>query len=867
MKKLCMIMLALCAISAANATTYWARLTSAGSIPACLTFYSNETCTVTASVTPAANDGNTYVLKEDGTGAGSYATMLNNYTSPAGTSWVLGTQTTRPVFLTNSGTFNFGNATIYGMAVRSNNGMPKWSGVNTLVKSDKAILFGAVNGANRGFELNGTFIASETDVIIQLGGGFSCPSSQYILSGDFSNYKGKFDLSSGDGPSATPFTPLKLSLTSSSAFGASSVSAVNDYITVSRDAVTLVIDPAVTQYANKGITFNMSSDQTSYIEVASGKSLNLIAPIYGSDGTLAKTGAGTLTLATSVEMTNLSVDAGTLIVDSTASFAPGTTMTVSNGATVVSRVGSNIPNVTLNIEEGGAFSYDFTVPFTGTSVTTMDYTSLTAADRAALTKPIAITLSQKITLPQNTALNLAVARFSASAGFEAADFTDGTEKDSGLPNTSFSMSNPVDGVVTLTMYVKPVIKRNSNKAYSPISAQNTSDGTAAVWSDELSPHSGADYLNNWGDMYTHSGWDHNTRTFEGDSLYLTTTLHMKSAGLVMPPTTFAGDNGKITEENLDATMARKYSGGPFILPAGKTLSFWGVATWLELSGYVLRYDLEVPFQGEGNLTLSCKTLSTNPSYIKGDNSQLKGKVVVTHADSPSGVGESARLEVALGSSLGGAMDTFTADGITIKKYSIVRPRQTMTLNAANRGVTIDGYGGFEVAADQVLTIANPVALAGDSGSLIKMGAGSLKLDGAVTRSGANTIAVDEGWLTAPADDVANDADVVFAAGTGLEIDLTAVSENGLKLTRASALSFADSRLKVRFSNTAAAEEAHAQFSVAICTVPTGSSLTADSFAYVHSCKGYDVTIRKETLDGYDRFVADCVPKGIMLIVL
>ena len=186
---------------------------------------------------------------------------------------------------------------------------------------------------------------------------------------------------------------------------------------------------------------------------------------------------------------------------------------------------------------------------------------------------------------------------------------------------------------------------------------------------------------------------------------------------------------------------------------------------------------------------------------------MKVKVVVTHdlGVPPSSTAESARLEVALGSSLGGAMDAFTADGIMINKYSIVRPQQTMTLNAVNRGVTIDGYGGFEVAADQVLTIANPVALAGGSGSFIKMGAGSLKLDGAVTRSGANTIAVDEGWLTAPANDVANDADVVFAAGTGLEIDLTAVSGNGLKLTRANALSFADSRLKVRFSNAAAAE--------------------------------------------------------------
>ena len=860
-KAICAVM-AVVTCATAQATTYYAKVTNKGNFPACLTFYSNEACTQTASGTPGSGD--TCVIKLHGN-SDSY--MINNYTENSGITWVFGTQSARPLFWTNSGTFNFGNCTIKGMLARCNNLgtggiLPKWAGVNTVVQSDNQIRFGAVNGNGRGFDLNGTF-SSAGDVAIYFGGGWSCTSgSKYALSGNFSEYEGRFCIDGSDGG------PLTLSLTSASAFGASSVSAVNNYITVSRNAVTLVIDPAVTQHANKGITFNMSSGQTSNLEVASGKSLNLIAPIYGSDGTLAKTGAGTLTLATSVAMTNITVDAGTLIVDSTASFAANTTLKIKSGATVISRVGSNIRNVTLDVEDGGVFTYDFTIAFDGSSVTTKDHTSLTAADRAAATKPIVVSLSQMITLPQNTEMNLAVARFSVAAGFEAADFADGTEKTVGLPNTSFSMSDPDNnGVVTLTMYVKPVIKRNSDKAYSPISAQYAVNGTTAVWSDRLPPHSGADYLNNWGDMYTHSDWDHNTRTFEGDSLYLTTPLHMKSAGLVMPPTTFAGDDGKITEENLDATMARKYSGGPFILPAGKKLSFYGVATWLELSGYVLRYDLEVPFQGEGDLTLSCKTLSTNPSYVTGDNSLLKGKVVVSHADSPSGVSESARLEVGLGSSLGGAMDAFTADGIKITKYSIVRPQQTMALNAANRGVTIDGYGGFDVGDGKVLTIANPVALTGESGSLIKMGAGSLKLDGAVTRVGSNTIAIDEGWLMVPGEDVATAADVAFAAGTGLEVDVEAVSANGLKLTGSAALTFADSKLKVRLANTAVKEQAHVGFSVPICTLPDDTPLTESSFEYVRSCKGFDVTIAKETLgNGYVRFVANCVPKGAVVIV-
>ena len=474
-------------------------------------------------------------------------------------------------------------------------------------------------------------------------------------------------------------------------------------------------------------------------------------------------------------------------------------------------------------------------------------------------------LSQKINLPQNTAMNLAVARFSASAGFEAADFADGTAKTYGLPNTTFSMSEPVNGIVTLTMAVKPAITRTGGDKYSPLGAQYTyvsgnppNYTTTPVWSDGLPAHRDADYVHaNGGTVNTYYAWDSGTQKFAGDSLYLTSVMYMKSKRLELPETTFAG--GYIDDANGSPSL-HTYAGGPYVLASN--IGFYGNVD----GSSIIRYSLEASFRGTGTLSLSCRGLSTNPSYVTGDNSQLKGKVVVTHQSSPSDVSESARFEVALGSSLGGAMDAFTADGIKITKYSIVRPQQTMALDAANRGVTIDGYGGFEVAAGQMLTIANPVALAGDSGSLIKMGAGSLKLDGAVTRAGANTIAVNEGWLRSPSEDVAIAADVAFAAGAGLEIDVESISANGLKLTGSAALSFADPKLKVRFVNTAAREAAHADFSVALCTVPSGALLTEGDFAYVRSCKNFDVTVRKETLgDGSFRFVADCVPRGFVFI--
>ena len=856
MNKVMCSILAVSVCAAANAATYYAKVTSSAAIPGCLTFYSDEACTAPASVTPTANDGNTYVIKSH---ANSDYNKINASTVPAGTTWIIGTSTTRPTFCTNgSATYDLGSCTINGVLARNNgDGLSKLAGSYTFANSNNAIEFSPVNNNNgkaRGFNLIGTFTSADDTVLVKFGtAGWSTLASEYVLSGTFSGYKGKFLVQA--------IGTTTLSLTSASAFGDPSVT-MDDYLTVKKN-VTLSIDPAVTQYATKGITFSLGADETAYIDVASGKDLTLIAPIGGSSGTFAKTGAGTLTLATSVEITSLSVDAGTLIVDSAASFAAGSTMKVKSGATVVSRVGSSIPNVTLNIEDGGSFTYDFTIPFNGTTVTTMDYTSLTAADRTLLTKPIPITLSQMIALPQNTAMNLAVARFSASAGFEAADFTDGTAKTYGLPRTSFAMSEPDNGIVTLTMAVRPAVTRTGGNRFVPLDAQYTYASGAytstPVWSDGQVAHPDADYalaLTGSGvETYTYNSWDTNVREFNGGSLYLTTQISVKSKELVLPETTFAG--GSVYDVN-GSPATHTYSGGPYILASD--VMFRGNA---ENSSFI-RYSLDAAVRGVGTLTLTCVGLDTRASYVKGDNSQLKGKVVVTHQGTPSGVSESARLEVALGSSLGGAMDAFTTDGIKITKYSIVRPQQTMALNAVNRGVTIDGYGGFDVGEGMVLTIANPVALTGESGSLIKMGAGTILLDGGVSCEGANTVAVDGGRLRAPSASGGkfDGATVAFAAGTGLEIDVENVFSNGVEVA---VITFADAKLAVRFANTEAMSAEGRTRRIPICTVPSSSSLTEDSFAYAKPCRGFAAKVEQEVLgDGSLRFVARCNKLGFVL---
>ena len=357
-------------------------------------------------------------------------------------------------------------------------------------------------------------------------------------------------------------------------------------------------------------------------------------------------------------------------------------------------------------------------------------------------------------------------------------------------------------------------------------------------------------------MSTYYAWHTGTQTFAGDSLYLSETIYMKSKRLELPETTFAG--GYIEDSNGSPAL-HTYAGGPYILASG--IGFYGNVE----NASIIRYSIEAEVRGTGSLTLSCRGLSTNPSYITSTNSQFKGKVDVTHQGSPSDVTESARIEVGHGESLGGAMDAFTADGIKITKYSIVRPQQTMTLNAVNRGVTIDGFGGFDVGADKMLTIANPVALTGANGALVKMGAGTLALDGGVSCEGENAVSIAAGWLRSPSASGAkfDGATVDFAAGAGLEIDVENVFSNGVE---AAAITFADAKLAVRFSNTGVMTAEGATRRIPICTVPSTSMLTERSFACAKPSKGFVVTVEKEALgDGSFRFAACCKKVDFVLL--
>ena len=722
---------------AGKAETYWAKAAASGKTPPnCFVWYADEAGTQAATVTPKANDGNTYVV------LGS-SKMTGNYTAPAGTTWyfgadgkTIGTKSTRPSFGTNGGvTLNFGDCTIFGLKAQPNSsGNLSWAGNNTLVKTDQPIEFSVQNAESavpRGINLSGTFHGAE-DVVVNFtrGGSAVGGRSNYILSGDFTDYRGKFAASNGDLNKVA-----WLSLKSDSAFGAADVSCT-DYIRLDYNT-TLEIAPNVTQYATKGIKLNLTANQTNFLYAAEATPWTLTAPLSGTVGTLAKTGEGRLTLATSVAIGKISVKEGTLVIDSAASFAAGTQMYVWPGAQVVSRVGLNIPNVTVTVAEGGGFSFDFTAPYDGTHVTTLDMSTMPPADWEALSKPVPVQLSQAIVQPFATTNRFAVAKFPSALGVTAADFRDATPKTYGLPNTAFEVTSDGNGCDILTLVASPVIHlavtRDELGAAARLleATQTPKDGgdPLPVWSDGQTPHAGADYVVATDiAMVTADGWQSKGSRFEfpGDSLTLV-------AGDVHPKTEFNTfkrlivHNGvKFVADGFGLGDTRHVIAGDLELVSG-TVYFSGNKGVTGSSTYRSHFDLAATVHGSAILSFDGNSGGFNPVF-SGNGRDFDGTVRTEMTAT-----ESARTALEVADILSLVADRSQADPralYLVSNYSGLWLTDDSTLEGVNYGLALQGYANYlGVSEGKTLTLNGRLRM--QSQLAHKYGAGTLALGGEI----------------------------------------------------------------------------------------------------------------------------------------
>lgn len=865
---------------ASQAEMYWAKAAASGKTPPdCFVWYADEAGTQAATVTPKANDGNTYVV------LGS-SKMTGNYTAPAGTTWyfgadgkTIGTKSTRPSFGTNGGvTLNFGDCTIFGLRAQPNSsGNLSWAGNNTLVKTDQAIEYSVQNAESavpRGINLSGSFHGTE-DVVVNFtrGGSAVGGRSNYILSGDFTDYRGKFTASNGDASKVA-----WLSLKGDSAFGDSSI-ACTDYIRLD-SFTTLEIAPNVTQYATKGIKLNLTANQTNFLYAAEATPWTLTAPLSGTVGTLAKTGEGNLTLATSVAIGKISVKEGTLVIDSAASFAAGTQMYVWPGAQVVSRVGLNIPNVTVTVAEGGGFSFDFTAPYDGTHVTTLDMSTLPATDWEALSKPVPVQLSQAIVQPFSTTNRFAVAKFPSTLGVTAEDFRDATPKTYGLPNTTFEVASDGNGYDVLTLVASPVIhlavtRDELGAAARLLEATQTPKAGGdplPVWSDGQTPHAGADYVVATDvAMVTADGWQSKGSRFEfpGDSLTLV-------AGDVHPKTetnTFKRlivHNGvKFVADGFGLGDTRHVIAGDVELVSG-TVRFTGNKGESGGTPYRSHFDIAATMHGAGILCFDGDSGGYNPVF-SGSGQDFDGTVRLEMTAT-----ESTRTALETADILSLVADRAQADPralLLVNTYNGLWLTEDSVLEGVNYGLATQGAADYlGVAEGKTLTLNGNLRM--QSALLHKYGAGTLSLggqilytyDGKVNPKDATSfdpvLAVGEGWVMPYAWNNAKSyryLNLRFTSNdAGLAIDTQTadahIAKYGLCLYNDDPIRFGNANVKLNVKLLLSDEDVTKNGSYPVLTVKDDvAEKIKDRIAVLKNFTGASATVAAVPADGLDGF--------------
>ncbi len=200
--------------------------------------------------------------------------------------------------------------------------------------------------------------------------------------------------------------------------------------------------------------------------------------------------------------------------------------------------------------------------------------------------------------------------------------------------------------------------------------------------------------------------------------------------------------------------------------------------------------------------------------LLGDNRGYTGRINFGYANSSTMTpliednDETLELYFNNGWALGGDTPDWTYDAVRLNNYARLRPTESLTLSAKNRGIFVDGYG--RIVCDEAVDFTLMERLT-YNGELLKRGAGTLSLggeapffttDGGTTpTANKNLLVIEEGALKPVSSEAFRGVDLRFAADTVLELDSPAdptagVGKLGMDFTKAgSSLTIADTKLK------------------------------------------------------------------------
>ena len=667
-------------------------------------------------------------------------------------------------------------------------------------------------------------------------------STLTIGSGNASAFKGKYVIA--DAPTRTisdvGYTGrAHLKFESATAFG-DPTSELADAVTLGERAY-LSLGASVVQYATRGIT--VTAGKKGGIAAASGEELTLTAPVTcGSGATFQKIGAGAVALAGDCTgVSAMEVTEGTLVLGVDGQFANGLAVTVKPGATLVQN--KYVGNIAVTCEEGGTYTKNihYLVPYsnaTGTS-TPLDFTA------GVPELPLSIRLSDPIEIasfaPDFETNRIDVAKLPSDTTATVADFGDATEKTYGLPKTSFEIEAR-EGYKALILVAKPVVWSLSQLEDNTESGGL--NGTAANWANNAVAQAGYDYLLTNDVKYT--GTTSKAPRFNGDSLTVANinNLRMTSPDVDIGDASFFGRVN--VYYNNGSLKGKGYTGitrGSIFVAKDAALH---LQTKRSNTGAMMTNRVAVAVTGTGELWTygyEGDFAGGMPVCLTGDNSGFSGKLVVT-CNEPATETTGTTLHLGLGTSFGGAMAEPTADGVYLAQYSFLHPEQTMTLDAANRGITIKA-GGFDVKDGVALTVAAPVTV---TGKAYKKGAGELALGGAATFESGKYFVVQEGSVRALSD-AAVAGDFRFADGTTVVLDPAAGLVNGFTGSF-SVTGEGTPKVTVAVDTASPAFNLDAPVTLPICTLPSSAGDLTDSFSFarVQGCKA-SLVKENVTVDG------------------
>ena len=587
----------------------------------------------------------------------------------------------------------------------------------------------------------------------------------------------------------------------------------------------------------------------------------LSMPISGSYG-FTKDGDGRVTLSGAYTAGAIVVQEGTLRIAATATFPAAQAITVNSGATLV--LCQPPESFTITKEDGAtvvlAATYD---PATKVAVPLALPATYTVPSGG---QPIA--LSEAVDLPQHDALNLEVLTIAAGAAdVRADDFMDASPKTYGLPKTTVTVTKDAGGVQHVYLSVRPVVKsiyRFYTKDDTSHTAYLTINGQTNTWSDGSAAHSGADYL------LVHYVNCLSNIEFDGDSLTISiptgsTTLHVRElksrlTATIYPPTIIRPNySGRSFDVYGDWTIAGTFDDGE---PYVTFRSRFNVGQYLSFDGSLY---------GEGPLKLSAEDVGTlsrkngvNQTRLYGDNSGFTGRIYVTHEGTPTNEYVGTQFGFSSAAALGGALDTFKTNAITLDKYSMMCPSTNITFDTANRGISGTGPYGFNVPTGVTFTVKVPIY---QNNTMYKTGAGTLALGGAMTFGTNNLCRVREGGMTALADAAVAELDCTFADGTAIVLSPLSTAANGFrKVTVEEAEGGAAGQVDVQLAMPLEGIDDNVTFP--ICTVPATDADLTDNFVLTR-VRHYNATLVKEavTVGGVacTRYSAHYVKEGLTIL--